>query len=282
MSNKYEWMTKEILQQDYKELGNFKLIAEKYQIPRSTVERYCKIMGVKITPKLHYTCDDNLFSRNTEESFYLAGFIAADGCINQNKSSKPNYLSICLAKKDEDHLLKLKQIMKFTGPIKYNIRKLSELNDNWKDSEQCKIDIYSKQMIEDLARFDIGQRKSLIYKFPDWLMDHSLVNHFMRGYVDGDGSFYISTENRMTKKFGMRKYSKFVFSLRGTKLFLEDFNLMLWEFANIRSITKPAFNNGIDQITYSGNIQVAKIASYFYRNANIFMDRKFQIVKELI
>ena len=86
----------------------------------------------------------------------------------------------------------------------------------------------------------------------------------------------------MTKKFGIHEYSKFVCSLRGTKSFLENFNLILRRHANIRSVVKPKFNNGIDQISYSGNIQVSKIASYFYNDASIFMDRKFQIVKGLI
>jgi hypothetical protein len=45
--------------------------------------------------------DHNLFATDTEESFYLAGFIAADGSINQNKSDEPNYFSICLSRKDE-------------------------------------------------------------------------------------------------------------------------------------------------------------------------------------
>jgi hypothetical protein len=156
------------------------------------------------------------------------------------------------------------------------------LNDKWNDSEQCKIDIYSKQMINDLARFNIGQRKSLTYEFPDWLMDHSLVSHFMRGYFDGDGSFHISTEQKVTKKFGIKKYSKFVFSLRGTTSFLEDFSLMLWEGANIRSVAKPKFNNGIDMLRYSGNVQVAKIATYLYSDSHVYLDRKFDIVKGLI
>lgn len=282
MSNKYEWMTKEVLQRDYEELGNFKLMAEKYHVPRSTVERHCKKLGVKTTPKIHYTCDDNFFSKNTEESFYVAGFIAADGCINQHKSAEPNYLSICLSEKDKGHLNRIKGLLKFTGPTRHITRRLSEINENWNDAQQVKIDIYSKQMIEDLKRFEIGQRKSLTYEFPDWLMDHILVSHFMRGYFDGDGSFHISTERRMTKKFGMREYSKFVFSLRGTKPFLEDFGMMLWEKAGIRSVTEPTYSNGIDILRYAGNGQVRKIACYLYSRSHMYMERKFDIVKGLL
>lgn len=281
MKNKYDWLTKEILEKDYSELGNFKLIAEKYKIPRSTVERYCKVFDVKTTPKISYEVDHNLFSTDTEESFYLAGFIAADGCINQHKCSEPNYIRICLSKKDEMFLIKLKNVLKFSGPIKYITRKLSKYNKTWNDSEQISIDIYSKQIIKDLQRFGIGPRKSLTYGFPEWLVDHPLAHHFMRGYSDGDGSFYTISENRNTKKYGMRIQNKMCFSIRGTNSFLLSFKNVLFNHG-INTKSLPKFNNGIDQLRYSGNRQTKKVASFLYKNFSICMDRKYNLIKELI
>lgn len=281
MSNKYEWLTKEILEKDYLELGNFKLIAEKYKIPRSTIERYCKIFDIKTTPKISYELNHDLFSSDTEESFYLAGFIAADGCISQHKSNEPNLITICLSRKDEDHLLKIKNVLQFSGPIKISIAKHSKYNENWKDVEQGKIQIYSRQIINDLKRFDIGSRKSLTYNFPEWLKSHPLVNHFMRGYSDGDGSFYSVSENRITKKYGIKKQSKMCYSLRGTNSFLNSCKCI---FADAGLITKsiPVFNNGIDLLRYSGNGQVQKAAAFLYKNATLYMNRKFNLVKDMI
>jgi len=281
MSNKYEWLTKEVLEKDYSELGNFKLIAEKYHIPRSTVERYCKIFDIKTTPKISYDVNHSLFSTDIEESFYLAGFIAADGSINRNKSYDPNYISICLSRKDEDFLLKIKNILQFTGPIKITVAKHSKLNKKWNDVEQCRIDIYSKQIINDLKRFGIGPKKSLTYEFPEWLKSHPLVNHYMRGYVDGDGSFYTTSENRLTKKYGLKIYSKMTFALRGTESFLYSFKDIL-SHKKIATNSIPKFNNGIDQLKYSGNGHVEKISNFLYENSTIHMDRKYNLVKGLI
>lgn len=281
MKNKYDWLTKEVLEKDYSELGNFKLIAEKYKIPRSTIERYCKIFGVKTTPKISYEVDHNLFATDTEESFYLAGFIAADGCIYTHKCVEPNCMRICLSKKDEKFLEILKNILKFSGPTKHAIRKLSKYNKKWNDSEQVFIDIYSKQMINDLKRFGIVPRKSLIYDFPEWLINHPLVHHFMRGYFDGDGSFYIASEKIKTKKYGDTIQQKMCCSLRGTMNFLMSFKKVLSN-SNIKTSSSPKFNNGIEQLRYSGNKQVSKIASFLYKDFYICMNRKYNLVKEFI
>jgi len=281
MHNKYNWLTKEILEKDYSEFGNFKLIGLKYNIPRSTIERYCKILGVKTNAKISYTCDDDFFSKDNEDSFYLAGFIAADGCIYQHKCKEPNSIIITLSEKDKNHLILLKNKLNFNGPITNSINRHSKSNINWKDTTQSRFAIYSKKIIYDLKRFNIGQRKSLIYNMPDWLINHPLVNHFLRGYVDGDGSFFILHEKRKTKTKGISIYSKFVFGLRGTNEFLYSFKNIL-DRHNITTMSIPKFNNGIDELKYSGNIQVAKIANFLYKDATIMLQRKFDIVKGLL
>lgn len=281
MVNKYDWLTKDILEQDYNKLGNFKLISEKYKIPRSTIEKYCKKFEIETTSKIRYICNDNIFSTNTEESFYLAGFIAADGCINKHKSKIPNSLTITLSKKDELFLDKIKKILEFSGPIKTITKKMNHLNVKWNDTEQVRINIYSKKIIKDLERFNIGQNKSLNYSFPEWIMNSSFINHFMRGYADGDGSFFITHEHRLTKKYGIRTYSKMSFGIRGTKMFLTSFKNVL---SNNKISTKsiPKFNNGIDLLKYSGNIQVKKVAQFLYKNSSIYMDRKYNLIKDKI
>ncbi len=279
---KYEFLIKEILEKDYKELKSFKLISEKYNICSSTIQRYYKeVFKIKTKKKTLYNVNHELFSLDNEISFYLAGFIAADGCIIKHKSSVPNYVSICLSKKDLDHLKKIKNMLGFGGPISHSIKKHSEINKNYNDVEMIRINVYSKKIINDLSRFGIGQRKSLTYTMPKWLIKHHLINHFLRGYNDGDGSFYIGKENVITKTLGLKIYSKLIFSLRGTEKFLSDFKNILSK-NNINTASKPVFNNGIYQLRYSGNGQVAKVSKFLYKDSTIYMDRKFDKVKHLL
>lgn len=277
MASKYDWLTREILEQDYAELKSFKLLAQKYCIPVAAVKWSCKRFGIKTTPKIRYTCYDDLLTTDTEKSFYVAGFIAADGSINQHRCREPNYVSICLAKADEQHLENIKNILAFTGPIKLSTRKLSEYNKNWNDSEQVRIDIYSKRLINNLKRFGIEGRKSLTYYMPGWLLVHPMVSHFIRGYFDGDGSFYVNKCRRQTRKYGIVEDKKMVFSLRGSEIFLNQVK----DFLKLNSVAKPEFNNGIYLLRYSSNSHVSKISKILYTNANIFMNRKFDLVKDI-
>lgn len=60
-----------------------------------------------------YNVNENFFSLDTPESFYWAGFIAADGCILKNLK----VLEIGLGIKDKKHLKKFKSAIKYTGNI---------------------------------------------------------------------------------------------------------------------------------------------------------------------
>lgn len=271
MSRKYEWLTKEILEKDYNLLGSFKLISEKYNVPQTTIKKYFKDFEIKTIPKLNYDINHHLFSTDTEESFYLAGFIAADGCISQHKSNEPNCMTICLSQKDEDHLLKIKNALQFSGPIKNiksTIKKYPDVIYH-----MVKFDIYSKQIINDLKKFDIGPRKSLTYNFPEWLNTHPSVNHFMRGYFDGDGSFYLNNETNN---------ERVVFSLRGTTNFLTIFKQILQNKCMIKSISIPKINNGIGQLTIKGQEDVKNIVNYLYANSSIYLNRKRSIVERFL
>jgi len=262
---KYDYLTKETLQKDYDQLKSFKLIAEKYNVWPSIIKNYCKKFGIKTIPKIKYTCDENIFATDTEESFYLAGFIAADGCILENKNKIPTYLSIILSAKDLTHLQLIKSLLNFTGPIKNSIKKSKNLN--CKNYNMSSLSIYSKQIINDLKRFEIGPRKSLTYSFPQWLITHPLVHHFMRGYFDGDGSFYHD-------KFSKRTF----FSIRGTINFLNDFKNIL----KIKSISLPKINNGQGQLAFKGQKDVANIVNFLYKDATIFLQRKKLLVEKFL
>ena len=145
-----------------------------------------------------YTRDENFFSKDnlTLKSCYWAGFIAADGCINERKNS--NSLSIKISNKDysllEDFLIDTKstnQILKCTG------------------QDQSRLIIRSEQWIKDLREvFNIGPKKSMTYLYPN-LIDEELIKAFIIGYMDGDGSVCF---------IGKDKYLKF--SAAGTSEFL--------------------------------------------------------------
>jgi intein/homing endonuclease len=221
-----------------------------------------------------YKVNHNIFQEETERAFYLAGFIAADGCIRIAKTNKTrNYinhrLQISLSKNDKDHLVLIRDLLESTHPVRDYLIKNSEKNDKWNDVWESKLMITSKQIVSDLRRFNIVPRKSLIYTFPIWLKSHPLLNHFMRGYFDGDGTVYFPKNS-----------DHIVFGVRGTMKFLNIYKQMLKRKCKIDTDAIPSVQNGIGNFRIQSNTMVAEVAKFLYKNATIFLPRKYEIISD--
>jgi hypothetical protein len=80
--------------------------------------------------------------------------------------------------------------MKSDAKVHKYIVKHSNRNEKWKDTEKSELAITSRKMCADLLRFNITERKTFTYTFPEWLKTHPLKHHFIRGYNDGDVCFH--------------------------------------------------------------------------------------------
>jgi hypothetical protein len=204
--------------------------------------------------KRKYSCDHEFFSRDTPESFYWAGFMAADGCIK----SRSNTLSIGIAVKDKNHLDKFVAAVKYTGIVE---------NTSWHDANDgvC-VRISSHDITRDLARFNIVPKKTFVYRFPDWIIGHALVNHFMRGYFDGDGSVYFIHVPNKTKQCN--------FEILGTEHFVNVYSNILESECNVglRIYKKKNIWHG----RFCGNLKTQMVRRFLYQDAttNISLERK--------
>lgn len=269
-------LTKEVLEQSYTDLGSLKAVARKFDIDASSVKKYMQRNGLTFRKQVIYNCDHEFFSRDNEETFYVAGFIAADGCVKDRKNSSGNVryeLGIGLSKEDKAFLEQLRQMMKAETPVRDFLVKNSKRNPEWNDTWKSEIIITSQKMCEDLERFNIVPRKSLIYTFPEWMKTHPLKHHFIRGYNDGDGSFY-------RPKLAEGKCAEQIyFSMRGTPKFLTDVRYILEQECDLEERDKPIrISSGHGILEYGGNGIVSKISDYLYRNATIYLQRKYKVI----
>lgn len=255
--------TKELLEAEYKEIGSIVGIARKYGSSRDTVRTYMNLHSVEHYIPPTYTCDDDFFSRDNEKSFYIAGFLAADGYIYE----KRNVVSIGLSSKDLSLLEKIKKELSADNKIHRYVIKNSRANKNWNDTEKVEIRITSKKMVDDLKRFNVVNAKTHTYKMPDWLLEHELLNHFLRGYNDGDGCFSLSLgKGKVTPQY----YN----SIRGTKKFLSQMESIFRREVG-SNYKEPRPNCGIYTLEYGGNGIFRKIFEYLYKDATLMLDRKY-------
>ena len=154
---------------------------------------------------------------------------------------------------------------------KRKIYKQSYKNENHNDSYM--ILNTNKEVINSLKEFGITSRKSLTIRFPKNIPSEYLGS-FIRGYFDGDGCIYISNI------FKNKKYFAVSFS-SGSKLFLNELKDILFQYFQIESTLNKdkRVNDGyILKIYKKENIK--KLKTIFYKNATIYLKRKYNIFCE--
>lgn len=206
-----------------------------------------------------YFFDENSFDgKLNEEKIYWLGFIVTDGCLYQNDKYKS--LNFHLDIKDTDHLEKFNKFLNSNVPLYFSYNKKQ-------NTKSVHLSLRSDKLFNDLIKFGITPRKSLILKHPKNIVNH-LLSHFYRGCVDGDGCLWFD-EKRKQYKIG----------LVGTKSLLNGFKKWL---QNNGFFTKIEKMRNVYSIQIGGNRQVEKIANLLYKNSNIFLDRKYKNYQNLI
>jgi len=268
---KYAYLTKEILQNDYNQLGSLSAIGKKYGIPTGSIKSRAHMLKIKMHAsggRCKYFINENIFQSDSENSFYVAGFCGADGNITYHAYGT-KALIIGLARQDQDHLVKIKNAIDFTGPI----CDYEYFNADHKICYSSYLKIYcSKKIIADIeTNFNIVPRKTFTYTFPINIVNHELVRDFIRGYFDGDGCFYFSERDNSVS-----------FELLGTQSFLETVKLILDRDCNFTSTVHVLPIKNIFRLRYAGKKEVFKIVNYLYAGSTIYLDRKFDKIKHLI
>ena len=191
----------------------------------------------------------NVFENiDNEEAAYWLGFLYADGCVHSHNYS----FSMALHKKDKEHIYKFRTFLNSSSkvaPVK---------NHNTFAFYQG-----SKKIHEDLIRHGCIPKKSLILKYPDFMINNTLENHFIRDIFDGDGSIY-------------KRPGRYVFEICGTYSIVKRFDNIL-NIANKISRIKKCF-----AISSSKKTFIKQTHEYLYQNATIWLDRKKQIFDKAI
>lgn len=225
-------------------------------------ENNLEIRGNDFNSKKYYN-DSHIFDIiDTEEKSYWLGFLYADGCVMQTKSNMR--LSLSLNIKDIEHLKKFKLFLNTNAPI--------HIYKNNHNNKYCRLQLLDKHLCEQLIRKGVYLRKTEIITFP-YFLDESLVRHFIRGYVDGDGCITYFRHNK--------NKNRIIFALKicSTKEMLESIHKFLPTNKNTDSPTlEKRRKNNVNNysVSYGGNIQVLNILNYLYNNSNIYLQRKYE------
>lgn len=243
----------------YQEGNSLSKIALSYSTTRHTISKYLKENNIEIDNgffKNKYSFDKTFFKKiDTEEKAYILGFIFADGNITKN-----NVFQLCLSEIDVDVLIKINKAINSSYPIYSRPSHGGYINAR----PQKYIRITSKELYNDLYKLNV-KNKDHIKK----LIPKELFRHFIRGVFDGDGCI---------AKYSRKNECEFYIMAEKTLLFefIDEFAL------NNINFKSPKYIKNIYKIRKSGILNIIKIYDFLYKDATIYLDRKYNKWGEIL
>jgi predicted DNA-binding protein YlxM (UPF0122 family) len=230
-------------------------ICKKYNITKTRLLDNCKYRRGNANKGRKYNLNEDKIFNDSREKFYWIGFIAADGCIADNRT-----LAIELKSIDKKHLQKFANFLETNKPIKDRINNLNV--------ECSRITIHSVNIVNELAKYNVVSNKSKIFTIPVEKIPKEYIYDFVRGIIDGDGCIRINNHQQISLSFcsGNFECCKQLRDILGIdNKIKKDISSETWSF----------------QVT--GNIKAKAILDRIYENSNeeIRLDRKYNIYKTL-
>jgi len=232
-------------------------LANQFKVSAKTVYKALSENDIKVRPfgNSYIVRNDHFFDTiDTESKAYWYGFIAADGCILQDRRT----LVILLAHKDKKHLAVFRDTISATHPVM----------DVKSHSFYARIRVHNPPLIGGLIKNGLCPNKTHKLRWPIHFQSN-MLNHFIRGYVDGDGGFYVTPNKH-------RKAPNISFNVTSFEGFIESLQNHLMQICNLSKTKFSRRRKGIKSPTlrYCGRLQVKRIFDYLYKDATIWLPRK--------
>lgn len=166
----------------YVDMSNMPLFAG---LTDKQIRNKARSLGIKKTRTFNDTYFDQI---NTKEKAYFLGLIYADGYVANDRE-----FGMSLIYTDRYILDLLNQELGGVHIVKERKRNTSFNGYNYV-THTADFRVYSKPICDGLAKNGISARKTNSNEHPK--VDEEFIQHFIRGYFDGDGCIYKHTQQR--------------------------------------------------------------------------------------
>lgn len=236
-------------------------IGKKFGFTGSGIFRNLNKWGVDTSVNQHKYDVKEDFLRSgvdTQEKAYFLGLMFADGSVDIKGKMR-----ISLQEGDRDILDKLKDVLGYTGELHH----IDKGEGRYKQKCLC---INRKALTDDIIRLGCPPNKAFKLKFPTKeTVPDELIWHFIRGYVDGDGS--------ITKNYAnVTGCYDFVYGLSSL---LDDLGIVhqIYQRYKERPAKKSSHSLFVGQRRHR-----LKFCQLLYKDSTIHLNRKYQKACDLI
>jgi intein-encoded DNA endonuclease-like protein len=205
----------------------------------------------------YYINEAFLDDMNKESAAYFLGLMFADGNVDKKNHS----VKLGLVESDISILLKLSEYIQPTKPL--SILKQSKGHLNLRA-----LIINSKKFKNKLISLGCIPNKTYSLAWPNYNFNLNGIRHFLRGYFDGDGCFYVGKNNNGKIYFNVTGYKDIINSIK--KYLIENLSIN----CSIRVASKTGCQDILSLNIY-GARQVELLGDFIYKDSSIFLGRKY-------
>lgn len=199
---------------------------------------------------------------DNEHKAYWLGLLLADGFLSNSGHATESF-GISLSIKDKYILEEFVKDLESTYAVKEYIGK-SKFENSCTDFAYAKLLIKSKQIFNKLIEYGFTTKKSYDGVVPEEYIPDDLKIHFIRGYFDGNGGLSIGSGSHL-----------YTLDFTGTKEII-TWILKYFNKENLKLQERhPDRDNNNVSIKISGDKQIYSIMSRIYKDATIYLIRKY-------
>lgn len=238
-------------------------IAKLFDCDPRTISRLLKQNNIpNITNTVNRRLKEDFFENiDSEEKAYFLGLLITDGTVSP---SNP-LIRLALTETDVQILKDFQKVIQHDG-------KLSFSKGNGKTKPHYVINICSKQMKEDLSKYGVIPQKTELMTSLYKEVEESLLPHYLRGLIDGDGYIY-KGHSSWYVGFTTKYYQV-----------ADDVLSLLYTFFPTEKRNK-IYKNGKGGRNYQimiGGKKAGKICEALYLNSHFHIPRKYELAMEVL
>jgi hypothetical protein len=206
--------------------------------------------------------DEKLFMSNfTKHSVYTLGLLWADGNIQEN-----GVIRISCLKED---MVIFKKYLDMCGEWKYY-----EINRKGSKPQLCAVTV-NRKLTNFLYKYEY-KTKSVSSPAIVNLIPNNLKHYFFRGWIDGDGCFYVNKKNKCNQFSLVSTYEQ---DWNHLVEMLIELNIEKYSITKRIVISKNNKENKSSSVRINNKIELKKLGDYIYKDFEIYnigLGRKYE------
>lgn len=217
----------------------------------------------KSHPKYKYA---RVLKEESEKKYYILGLLAADGWI----SKKSNRCELALKENDLNFLEYIKNLIVPEKKLKYKQKQ-----------KAYRLTIDSAEFVENVFKYFDCENKTKYLCFPSNI-PCNFVKHFIRGYIDGDGSIDLFRKYKSINKIPTVVGGSVRLRILGTENFLIGLNqtFISNNIINFRCKPQKKKNENVFYLSWVGS-SAEKILDWLYKDSFLYLPRKRAVYNKI-